>query len=150
MTNEIDPSWNGRINIPDSLDLDPTLMDVRKKIDPNVYDMVVEEAKRLQTEHDEPFEKGDYVFYPTQGNVWQVLAVYDNRHRAAIRTIDLDCRHAKERRVLNVGSVLQLGYLMQAHLPHNPNILYILAGDTIEGAFKPLAQALRHIGTQSK
>lgn len=133
----------GRLKDPGFEDLDPTDIDMSERISPSVFDQVVESAKILQEEKDILFERGDLVYSPASGIILEVLGVYDNRHRAAIRKIQLKCRHGKSQQILNAYTVLHLGYLFQAHQPYNEKWAPVI-GDTIEDCLPGIEKALKH------
>jgi phosphoribosyl-ATP pyrophosphohydrolase len=66
--------------------IDFTQKDVRKKIGPEAWEAVVRAAEILQEENDVPFERGDLVFHPASGRLYEVGEVLDMRHRMALET----------------------------------------------------------------
>lgn len=111
--------------------VDVTQIDMRKKIGPATWEAVVRSAEILQEDNDVPFEKGDVVFHPGSGRLFEVGEVFDNRHRMALRNITLECFNGTEVSYLQAGTVLHLGYLVDAHTPYNPQVAYI-TGENME------------------
>jgi len=135
---------NSRFKNPGFKDFDPTCVNIKQKILPLIFDTVVESAKILQEENDTPFERGDLIYNPSSKMIWEVLKVYDNSHRIAIRKIQLECRHDKTTQIFDSASVLHLGYLIQAHRPYDEKLVCV-TGDTQEDILTALGEALEYL-----
>lgn len=125
------------------LPIDATEIDLKKRINVNIWDMVVMSAEILQEENDVPFEVGDVIFHPGKGELFEVKKVFDNRQRTSLGEVTLTCSKNNEFFYFPATKVLHLGYLISAHMPYNEKVGIISGQDTDE-VCENLLSAINH------
>ncbi|MFH2018998.1 MAG: hypothetical protein ABII80_00020 [bacterium] len=116
----------------DQLPFDSTTINFRELINPSLWDQVIASAWDMQTINDLPFKPGNIIFHPDGKYPYQVIGVFDNRHRI-LKSIDLQCTstgdHMQEE-FFRDRSVVHLGYLLEALKPHD-SLLSPIEGQTM-------------------